>query len=62
MYEAQRQERAELAKDMLEDSDSDEKKPRKKIESLDDALNVRYRNHIFITIRGLLDCELEIAA
>jgi hypothetical protein len=47
---------------MLEDSDSDEKKPRKKIESLDDALNVRYRNHIFITIRGLLDCELEIAA
>lgn len=62
MYEAQRQERAELARDMLDDSDEEERKPKKKIETLDDALNVKYRNQIFITIRGYLDCDLEIAA
>jgi hypothetical protein len=62
MYEAQRQERAELAKDMCDDSDEDEGKPKKKVESLDDALDAKYRNHIFITIRGFMDCDLDIAA
>ena len=62
MYEAQRQERAELAKDICDDSDEEDKKPKKKIESLDDALDAKYRNHIFITIRGLMDCDLDIAA
>ena len=47
---------------MCDDSDSDDGKPKKKIESLDDALDAKYRNHIFITIRGLMDCDLDIAA
>jgi hypothetical protein len=47
---------------MCDDSDEDEKKPKKKIENLDDAMDAKYRNQIFITIRGLLDCDLEIAA
>jgi hypothetical protein len=46
---------------MMEDSDEDSK-PAKKIESLDDLLNVKFRNQIFITIRGQLDCDLDIAA
>jgi hypothetical protein len=62
MYEAQRQERAKLGMD-IEDSDEDEKKPKKKkIESVEDALNAKYRNQIFITIRGMLDCDLDVAA
>lgn len=62
MYEAQRQQRAEFGKDMMDDSDEDDRKPVKKIESINDLLNVKYRNHIFITIRGQLDCDLDIAA
>lgn len=62
MYEAQRQERAEMGNDMLDDSSDEEKKPSKKVESIDDLLSVKYRNHIFITIRGQLDCDLDIAA
>ena len=53
LNEAQRQERAGLNEDDDdEDEDPRKKRPAKKIESVEDALDVKYRNQIFITIRG----------
>ena len=63
LNEAQRQER-----EGMNDSDEDEddnprkKRPMKKIDSIEDALEVKYRNNIFITIRGKKDCEIDVAA
>lgn len=63
LNEAQRQERAGMNEDDDDDDDDNrKKKPVKKIESVEDALDVKYRNQIFITIRGQKDCELDVAA
>lgn len=63
LIEAQRQERAGMDDDDDDEDDNPRKKrPAKKIESIEDALEVKYRNQIFITIRGQKDCELDVAA